>query len=311
MYVSGLPRDITENELADTFGKVGALRKVKIYRLPSGEAKGDALVTYDLSAGDAAFGAGTLRQKCGSRRSLRPIRALPIPFAVNKVSAVPPSPADTLHDEHEAHLTFELLTGAERLLNGRDIRTGWRMSVSIAQFDKEQTATSAASSTHPASDNLVGQNSDAKTGATVDLLPRGSSLPPDEGVRRVTLLRNTFAESEAAGDANFFTDLEADIAEECNAKCGKVLVTRAILRSQLSALEALAEFTEGTIRVVFSTQQEAERCVMLMNGRLFDGALTEHKPPSLQQLIFLCLMRILNGIGVHWIVVEKLTNLLR
>ena len=51
VYVSGLPRDVTELELTATFGKIGALRKTKVYRLPSGEAKGDALITYDLSAG--------------------------------------------------------------------------------------------------------------------------------------------------------------------------------------------------------------------------------------------------------------------
>ena len=39
VYVSGLPRDVTEIELAQKFGKLGALRRLKIYRMPSGEPK--------------------------------------------------------------------------------------------------------------------------------------------------------------------------------------------------------------------------------------------------------------------------------
>jgi RNA recognition motif-containing protein len=35
VYVSGLPRDITEQELSDTFGKIGALRKVSPPSSPS------------------------------------------------------------------------------------------------------------------------------------------------------------------------------------------------------------------------------------------------------------------------------------
>jgi len=39
VYVSGLPRDVSEAELAERFGKVGALRKLKVYRMPTGEPK--------------------------------------------------------------------------------------------------------------------------------------------------------------------------------------------------------------------------------------------------------------------------------
>lgn len=45
VYVSGLPRDVTEIELAHKFGKLGALRRLKIYRLPSGEPKVRVLVS--------------------------------------------------------------------------------------------------------------------------------------------------------------------------------------------------------------------------------------------------------------------------
>ena len=59
-----------------------------------------------------------------------------------------------------------------------------------------------------------------------------------------------------------------------------MLSVRAILRSQLDELEALAEFTEGTIRVLFSTQKESERVVAMMNGRLFDGVLSPRNSKS-------------------------------
>lgn len=54
VYVVGLPRDVTETELLEKFGKCGVVKrdpdsgdaKVKIYRDEFGNVKGDALVTY-------------------------------------------------------------------------------------------------------------------------------------------------------------------------------------------------------------------------------------------------------------------------
>ena len=53
VYVTGLPQDITKEELVTFFSKCGVIRKtsqaepiVKIYTDPSGKPKGDGLVSY-------------------------------------------------------------------------------------------------------------------------------------------------------------------------------------------------------------------------------------------------------------------------
>jgi hypothetical protein len=86
VYVSGLPADVSDQELATTFGRIGALRKLKIYRHPDGQPKGDALVTYDLKAGDAAIGAERLVTHA-TRTSHTPKHTLSFPL-----SSSPPSP---------------------------------------------------------------------------------------------------------------------------------------------------------------------------------------------------------------------------
>ena len=201
VYVSGLPRDVKETELAEKFGKLGALRRIKLYRMPTGEAKGDALVTYDIEAGDAAF-------------------------------------------------------GAERLLNGSDLRPGWRMSVAIAEFDKDIAVATAAA----APPEQTQRSSSAA----------GGPGPPAAAQRRVTLLRNAFSEADAAasGSPIFYTELEEDICTECG-KCGAVLSVRALLRADTAP--NTPDFVEGTLRLVFGRPADAEKCVALMNGRRFDG----------------------------------------
>ena len=54
VYVTGLPEDVTEAEVAEAFGKCGIIKedderkpRVKVYRDPAtGRPKGDGLVTY-------------------------------------------------------------------------------------------------------------------------------------------------------------------------------------------------------------------------------------------------------------------------
>lgn len=176
VYVSGLPRDTTDQELAQVFGKIGLLHRIKMYRLPNGELKGDALVTYDVKAGDAAV-------------------------------------------------------GAERLLNCKELRTGWRMSVVMADFNASLTPAEVPSeeSQHAVAD------------------------------RRVVLLRNVFRHASTS-EPNFLPELENDIAAECS-KCGRVLAVCA----------QPVEKSDGHIRLVFGTGQEAGKCVAMMNGRRFDG----------------------------------------
>lgn len=63
VYVSGLAKDVTEDDLAERFGAIGILkldkktreRKIWIYKdKTTGEPKGDALVTYEDPAAAAA-----------------------------------------------------------------------------------------------------------------------------------------------------------------------------------------------------------------------------------------------------------------
>lgn len=56
IYVSGLPEDITEDEMKDFFIKAGVIRidpatlkpKIKIYKGENGKCKGDGLVSYKM-----------------------------------------------------------------------------------------------------------------------------------------------------------------------------------------------------------------------------------------------------------------------
>jgi hypothetical protein len=46
IYISGLPKDIEEQDLEILFSSQGTIKKIKIYASPDGTKKGDALVTY-------------------------------------------------------------------------------------------------------------------------------------------------------------------------------------------------------------------------------------------------------------------------
>lgn len=126
-------------------------------------------------------------------------------------------------------------------------------SVSLAEFDKDAVATVAASTSAASSQT-------------------GNDHTPVTSQRRVVLLRNVFSESDAAssGSASFYSELEEDMSTECG-KCGPVLAVRALLRADAAHGTIASEFVEGTMRIVFGQQMDAEKCVALMNGRRFDG----------------------------------------
>jgi hypothetical protein len=65
IYISNLPKDITEEELEILFGALGRVKKVKIYLNSFGQKKGDALLTF-VQTETASTACSKVRTNCSS-----------------------------------------------------------------------------------------------------------------------------------------------------------------------------------------------------------------------------------------------------
>lgn len=215
VYLSGLPVDITVDEIHEFCKRGGLVQKdeqgnprIKLYRDNQGQPKGDATVFY---------------------------------FKPESVEL------------------------ALDVLNERDIRTGYPVSVSRATFQKRETGLTEEEKEELAK-KLQQKKGKKKTVAEIAqeqaLLWDETGEAAKNGLR-IVLIKGMYTPEEAAesGDAEeFYTDLKLEVARECEKKCGPV-----------HKVSVFPGNREGPVVIKFKTASAAQLCVELMNGRYFAG----------------------------------------
>lgn len=77
---------------------------------------------------------------------------------------------------------------------------------------------------------------------------------------KICILKHLFTLEEVKENPNLLNEIDIDVRSELEAKCGKV-----------SKFEIFHDHPDGVIKVKFENTLEAEACIELMNGRLYDG----------------------------------------
>ncbi|KAI0851388.1 hypothetical protein F5Y00DRAFT_8403 [Daldinia vernicosa] len=247
IYVTGLPLDVTVDEVHDVFSrKCGVIAeeidsgrpRIKLYTDEKGNFKGDALIVFfkpqsvdmaimllddtDFRFTSSGLASGRMRVQA----------------------------ADSSYKKMNYEGTKEESNG-----NGADEGTSERSKLILGAGKapdraREQDKQKIIRRT---------QKLDAKLADWDDDDPYGGQLETGARRDRVVILRHMFTLRELEEDPAAMLEIKEDIREECS-KLGPV--TNVVLYD-------LEE--EGIASVKFATPEAAEACVNLMDGRAFDG----------------------------------------
>ncbi|OTB08875.1 hypothetical protein M426DRAFT_316901 [Hypoxylon sp. CI-4A] len=254
IYVTGLPLDVTVDEVHEVFSrKCGVIAeeidsgrpRIKLYTDEKGSFKGDALVVFfKPQSVDMAI---MLLDDTDFRFS-----ASGLASGRMRVQAADSSYKKT-HYEKEAE-------------NGDNNNNGeGGKHRNTAEEDKSNAITGAGKprdrTREQDKQKIIKrtQKLDAKLADWDDDDPYGGQLETNARRDRLVILRHMFTLQELAEDPAAMLEIKEDIREECS-KLGPV--TNVVLYD-------LEE--EGIASVKFKTPEAAEACVELMDGRAFDG----------------------------------------
>jgi len=246
VYITGLPGDITEDELKDHFSRVGMLainpfdqsRKVKIYKDDSGGCKGDGSVCF-ACAESVDMAVDILHE--GYIRPSHRITVARAEFSIPSASSagagsgaaaagLPQRPALTKAQINVANsATRQALHWNEEGDLGVSSSKALKIVVIQGMF-------------HP--EDLICPGSAALAAGLRDELEEED----DEQVRR-----------QVAFEDEILKELEQDVVEECTLKCGVI-----------DKITIFSKHPKGIIIVRFQTAFAAEACVKLMDGRWYD-----------------------------------------
>ena len=289
VYVTGLPPDVTEVELAEHFKRAGILKadavtgapRIRIYRE---QAQGG----IEVDAGAGAAGAGA---DAGSSSS-----------SSSSSSVVASAAGAAKGDASICFLKPESVELAVQLLDGAELRPGtggFPLEVQPAAFEKKERVAGAGGAGGAGGG---GGGGGADGGAAAARAGKGggggargggvlrgagaAGLTPLEQAARVraleqqvrlgwadegdeeaagssglciVVLRNLFGAAEAAAPG-FVADLCADVAPELEARCGA-----------LAKLTVFPRHAEGVAVAKFRTPGAAAACLEAMHGRFFGG----------------------------------------
>eukprot|EP01038_Epipyxis_sp_PR26KG_P012008 gene12008-16076_t len=237
VYVSGLPPDITSDEIMSHFSKVGLIQlspydqqpKIKIYRNEDGTCKGDCSICYNAEesvklALDVLDG--------GYIRLSSKISVTRASFSVpDQPKSDQPINIDGLKNEN----ITKPGAGSMQPPTSTSVKSS-RPQLSHAQIKVAKQAMKQA----------LAWNEDDDVG-----IAKSSAL-------RIIVLEGMFVLSDF-DDPNFFDEIESDVASECE-KCGKI-----------DKITVFSKNPRGVIVIKFATAYAAQECIKLMNGRFFGG----------------------------------------
>lgn len=298
VYVTGLPADATEAELASHFKKAGVLAldlltgapKVRVYRVPEAGmgagAGGAAADGADPAVSSARTGAGASTGAGAGAGGSGRSAASPQPGSAPDSS--PARPAGACKGDASICFVKEASVDlAVTLLDDVELRPGVRLRVEPASFARGdgagggaggagggagggggkakkakrhagQTASAAASA------HLAGLS--AKEQAVVrarEAEQRAALSWAEEGDEslglRVLVLRHMFAPDELAADAAFAEELEEDVASE------------ALRFGEVERLSIFSRHPDGVIMVKYASAGAAADALAAFSGRFFGG----------------------------------------
>mmetsp|Transcript_28224 Transcript_28224/g.47464 ORF Transcript_28224/g.47464 Transcript_28224/m.47464 type:complete len:579 (+) Transcript_28224:54-1790(+) len=262
VYVTGLPPDITVEEIKDHFSKVGLIAispydqqpKIKIYR--DKEVSGQ----FNASDGDGGGGGNDSQPPCKGDCSLcynapesvelavtvlsggyiRPNSQVTVTRAEFSVSTQPGPVQTSTAGGGDPNSTATGSTGNSGGVGGSSSSSsrsnGRRPALSQAQVKVAKNAMKQA----------LAWNEDDDIGVS-----RAAAL-------RIIVLEGLFQVSDF-NDPNFAVELEQDLASECE-KCGTI-----------EKITIFSSNPRGISVVKFATSYAAQECINLMNGRFFGG----------------------------------------
>lgn len=77
---------------------------------------------------------------------------------------------------------------------------------------------------------------------------------------KIVVLKHLFTPAQVLDNDKLLKEIEVDVKTEIEATCGKVI-----------KMEMFPEHPEGVIKIKFDNTLSADKCVEVMNGRIFDG----------------------------------------
>jgi len=261
VYITGLPPDVTVEELKDHFSKVGLIAlspydqqpKIKVYRedihIPHDDddsnASGIATASnFSSTSGVTSGNSDSLTLPCKGDCSI------------------------CYNAEESVQLAIDIL-------NGGFIRVGYQVTVSRASFAGTVQA-DASGNGNNMNGSIRGQSSDKKKDRQIlsqaqvkvarSAIKQALTWNEDDDIGisksaalKIVVLQGLFHPQDFIENINFSDELEEDIAMECS-KCGNI-----------EKITVFSTNPRGVVIVKFSTSFAAQECIKLMNGRYFGG----------------------------------------
>jgi HIV Tat-specific factor 1 len=265
VYFTGLPLDVTAEELGDFAKKAGIIqtdeegkRRVKIYLDEQGKPKGDGLVKYALP--DSVPLAITLLDQAVFRPA----------SAKNPAAVVVGVQKATFEMKGEAFDASKV--DPKLLLAAQHKRAKLAGGAAAAEAKKHEVGalTAAEIQRQKLAESLSWAEDDSFSGGSSRL--------------RIVILKPMFTPADAAahphGEEAFYDELRDEIGAEVEAKVSQAAViedepasARAGPRKAgcIDKLTVFAGNPEGPVAVKFRSSAHAAACIALMNGRYFAG----------------------------------------
>lgn len=236
IYISGLPSNITVEEIKSHFCKVGLIAisphdqmpKIKIYLDEEGSCKGDASLCYNANE-SVEMAVNYLDGGYIRPSYMLKVTKAEFNFPTETNTGVQNSSSATSTGATTSTLSSTLLTGSSQA-------TARRPKVSHAQVKVAKAAMNQALSWSEADDIGVSRSQALK----------------------IIVLQGMFRPSDFS-DPSFSDELEQDVASECS-KCGDI-----------EKITVFSQNIKGIVIVKFSKAYAAQECIKLMDGRFFGG----------------------------------------
>jgi len=285
IYVRGLPTDVTEEEMVSFFSRAGVLKKdpttrtetFKLYKDENGHYKGDGLVSF--------FRAESVAQafKLLHEAHIRP--GFPVLIEEAKFKLEPGTTVKTSRRRGKRKRNQQDPSKAGHSNGANDVKDEDDVSMHSGDEDDENedreevTESGSSNAKHSAevktSTTTTTTNPAAvsSTSAKIPLKELKPMIPKkkkklydqneelgwEEKEQKHIILKHVFRPEQAFGSITFYDELKEEIMEEAK-KLGHVESVKVFERSSL-----------GVVAIKFSTSSAAEKCLSLMNGRIFDG----------------------------------------
>lgn len=258
IYVTGLPPDATVEEIQELFQrKCGVIAeeidnnrpRIKMYTDDEGKFKGDALIVFFKP--ESVNMAITLLDDTEFRYS-------PSGLATGKmrVQAADSSYKKTTYNTEQDKAGGN---GSGSNTPGSGIGGGNGNYHSADARSRAQDKAKVIKKTQKLEAKLADWDDDEPSTIHPGLAP----LPPSGKNARIVILKHMFTLDELDEDPKALLEIKEDIRDEC---------------SKLGAVTSVVLFDEeedGIVRVKFKDADAAEKCILTMHGRLFDGRTVE------------------------------------